>query len=396
MSVRRERRRDPATGVVREFWMVDVDFEHPNGERTRVRKVSPVQTRRGAEEYERQIRGELLSGAFGKRKEVPSFEEWFNGRFWTEWVVARKNKPSTVEEKKCIYAVHLGPRFGSLRLDQIDDAEVARFRASLVTANTGEKRTNNILAVLSKPLRYAESVGVLSRAPRIGMLKVEPPEVDPWDLEQYVQLLTWVRAHEAPRWYAALCLAGELGLRIGEVKALDWKRDVDMRSRTVTVQRQIRKGEETTPKGRTRRTVPMTDTLWQALRDLSELRTGWVIRNDDGSQTTDDQSKNKIYDLCRWAGLPGSGWHRLRHTFATHAAQFGVNPWTLQSWMGHKTMTETMRYVSFAKNHQRPIPEVILAAGGRETDPDRKVLAMLGARVRCAGGNLTATSGEAG
>jgi hypothetical protein len=24
---------------------------------------------------------------------------------------------------------------------------------------------------------------------------------------------------------------------------------------------------------------------------------------------------------------------------------FGVNPWTLMTWMGHKTITETMRYV---------------------------------------------------
>jgi hypothetical protein len=26
----------------------------------------------------------------------------------------------------------------------------------------------------------------------------------------------------------------------------------------------------------------------------------------------------------------------------------GVNPWTLMTWMGHKTITETMRYVHVA------------------------------------------------
>jgi len=46
MSVRRAKRRDRKTGTVVEFLLVDVDFQHANGRRERVRKVSPVQTRR--------------------------------------------------------------------------------------------------------------------------------------------------------------------------------------------------------------------------------------------------------------------------------------------------------------------------------------------------------------
>jgi len=41
MSVRRITRRDPKTGARREFWMVDVVFEHVDGRVERVRKVSP-------------------------------------------------------------------------------------------------------------------------------------------------------------------------------------------------------------------------------------------------------------------------------------------------------------------------------------------------------------------
>lgn len=33
---------------------------------------------------------------------------------------------------------------------------------------------------------------------------------------------------------------------------------------------------------------------------------------------------------------------------------FGVNPWTLMTWMGHMTITETMRYVHVAIAHRRP------------------------------------------
>jgi hypothetical protein len=70
-----------------------------------------------------------------------------------------------------------------------------------------------------------------------------------------------------------------------------------------------------------------------------------------------------------------------RHTFGTHAALFGVNPWRLQSWMGHKRIDETMIYVHVAENHRREIPEPCSAAAAlSEADPDRRVLAMLAAR----------------
>ena len=88
--------------------------------------------------------------------------------------------------------------------------------------------------------------------------------------------------------------------------------------------------------------------------------------------------------VCRLAGLPESGWHRLRHSFGTHAASFGVNPWRLMTWMGHKRVDETMLYVHLAEQHRRAIPEVVLGPGARELDPDQRILTMLGARARVA------------
>ena len=57
-----------------------------------------------------------------------------------------------------------------------------------------------------------------------------------------------------------------------------------------------------------------------------------------------------------------------------------MNPWRLQVWLGHKRIDETMLYVHVAENHRREIPPEILAAASDESDPDRRVLRMLGAR----------------
>jgi len=131
----------------------------------------------------------------------------------------------------------------------------------------------------------------------------------------------------------------------------------------------------------------MTSTLEQALRRLEVVREGFVVRNLDGSAKTDGQANAAILRICRRAGLPMKRWHNLRHTFGTHAALFGVNPWRLQSWMGHKRIDETMIYVHVAENHRREIPECVLEAGLGEPDPDRRILKMLAAR----GKNLAKT-----
>jgi integrase len=246
-------------------------------------------------------------------KEVPTFDDWFNGRFWLEWVVGRKNKPTEVRSKKIIYRIHLKDRFGDKRLNEIDVGEIARFRAELVQrGDLSEKRINNILAVVSKPLKYAVECEVIAKAPKVGLFKVERPEIVAWDFAQYARLLAAAKV-EGPAWYAGVCLAGEAGLRVGEVKALRWREDVDLIARTITVNQQTRNQETTTPKGRTRRTIPMTGALLAALKRLETVREGFVVRNLDGSQKTDGETDAAILRICRRAGLPVHGFHRLRH-----------------------------------------------------------------------------------
>lgn len=363
-------------------WRYRHTVQKPDGTRERINGSAPthINTKVAAERamldhIERLLHPERVP----TRKETPTFDEWFNDRFWQEWVVGRMNKPTEQRSKKIIFENHLKPWFGAMALDEITTPEVARFRAHLVAEGLSKKRINNILAVLSKPLKYAVECELLVKAPRIGMFKCERPEIVAWDFEQYARLLAAAKA-DGEDWYAAVCLCGEAGLRIGEVKALRWREDVDMIAKTITVNFQRRNGQTTTPKGGTRRVVPMTVTLHEALKRMTVVREGLVVRNLDGSAKGDGQSDWVIARICRRAGLPVRYWHVLRHGFGTHAALFGVNPWRLQTWMGHKRIDETMLYVHVAAAHMRELPDHIREAGQRETDPDKRIVAMLGVR----------------
>lgn len=382
-------RRDTRSGR----WRYRKVIQLPDGTKTRVSGTPTKNTKQAAQEAERQHVERALDAFYKQQylppshtKEVPTFAEWFEGRFWREWVIGRKNKPSEQRSKQFLYQRHLRARFGDLRLDQIRAGEIAQLRAALVERKLKDKSVNNVLCVLSKALRYAADVELIPSAPKVGLIKTERPEIVCWSFDEYARILA-AAAHEGPAWHTAVCLAGEAGLRIGEVKALRWQEDVDLVAGTLTINQQMLQGIVGTPKGGTRRTVPMTDRLIRTLRRLEGKQDGYVIRDLDGSPLGDSKAWHRMCRICRRAGLPERGWHTLRHTFGTHAAHFGVNPWRLMHWMGHKRLDETMRYVHLAEAHKRPLPEHIVAAGRRIVDPDRRVLAMLSSR-----GNPMATA----
>jgi hypothetical protein len=184
----------------------------PDGTRERISGCAPrhINTKVAAHEELRQHIERVLHPErvpTTNDKEVMTFKEWFNGRFWHEWVVGRKNKPTEVKSKQTIYRCHLEPRFGRLPLDEITVAEIAKFRADLVASGElGEKRINNILVVLSKALRYAHDCELIAKVPKIGLFKVERPEIVAWDLDEYARLLAAAKA-EGEDWYAAVVIS---------------------------------------------------------------------------------------------------------------------------------------------------------------------------------------------
>jgi hypothetical protein len=64
-----------------------------------------------------------------------------------------------------------------------------------------------------------------------------------------------------------------------------------------------------------------------------------------------------------------------------------VNPWRLQTWLGHKRIDETMLHVHVAEAHAREWPEPVHDAARGELDPDKRIVAMLGARAATPNGS---------
>jgi site-specific recombinase XerD len=101
------------------------------------------------------------------------------------------------------------------------------------------------------------------------------------------------------------------------------------------------------------RKVPLTQSLERALREIRHAKGPRVFCNPDGSPLTLWQLHERLWSACRRAGLRRIRWHDCRHSFASQLIMAGTPLRQVQEWLGHSTITMTMRYAHLAPNAGR-------------------------------------------
>lgn len=79
----------------------------------------------------------------------------------------------------------------------------------------------------------------------------------------------------------------------------------------------------------------------------------WLFPGSKANQPMPSGTAQKIYNQARGrAGIEqGSGFHTLRHSFATHLFDAGVDPHTIQLLLGHRSIKTTLKYVHVSRRH---------------------------------------------
>jgi integrase len=144
-------------------------------------------------------------------------------------------------------------------------------------------------------------------------------------------------------------------MRKGELFKLRWA-DIDFGSGTITV-RDPKSGED--------EHLVLNETAKRTLKALCDSRAKVVgLRDRAPSQPTGHvftapeggyiHVLNRYrYPALRRAGIEGFRFHDLRHTFASRAAMSGVDLYTLQALMRHRSPQMTQRYAHLSAAHQR-------------------------------------------
>lgn len=198
-------------------------------------------------------------------------------------------------------------------------------------------------------LGFLEREGIMERNP---MRRVEIPRV-PESIPTVLtddQMAALIKALDRPGWHskrnrAMVMTFLDTGVRLSELIGLDLS-DVDLRQGSVLV----RNG-----KGARDRTVYAGHSLRRALRQWVEAR--GVSPSCPGLFITKRDTRihrryigRIVENAASRAGLSGLRVHphALRHSFATAYIRHGGDVFSLQSLLGHSTVTTTRRYVTFA------------------------------------------------
>ena len=356
----------------------------PDGRRERIRFRVPddMQTQRKLASFQRNVlalldrgvdpRKEEPSQPEPERQESPTFAKF--SELFIKTYAKTNNRASTAREKRRALKRGLVQELGDLRLDQIGAREIEAFKARRKADGVANKTINEELSILSKILDYATEIGDLTTLPpKIRRLKVQPPSFDFFDFDEAERLIDAARRSADP-WCAMIPFAVLTGLRLGELRGLQWD-DVDLRAARMHVQRAADdKGELTPTKSYRGRVLDLAQRAVAILREHRHLRGPFVFCLEDGSMLHNHHCESKsrrerddspLMKVCREAGLRRMGWHGLRHTYASHLIMLGASLNEVKELLGHSSIQMTMRYAHLSPRARQSA--VALLDGPRPT-----------------------------
>lgn len=296
-----------------------------------------------------------------KERAVPSFKE-FAATFLKD--EADRLKPATMRNYTSYIGKHLTPAFGTMQLDKITSADVARLHRKV--GKTRPTTANRLLETIGSIFRHAAIAGHVQKGtnPASGIVAfreegreryLSPDELArlgetlalaettglPYEIDE-----TKPKAKHAPKLEnrvtiidrhacAAIRLLILTGLRMREVLHMKWS-DID-----------FERGAALLPDSKTGRrwTVLNAPTL-ALLKDLERLG-DYVIAGAERNKPRADL--NRPWRAIRaHAGLDDVRIHDLRHSFASVAAGSGVPLQMIGKLLGHAQAATTQRYAHLA------------------------------------------------
>jgi len=164
-----------------------------------------------------------------------------------------------------------------------------------------------------------------------------------------------LRATKNPKHKCIIALIYSCGLRRGELINLKLE-DVDSKRMLIKIRG---------AKGKKDRYVQLPSSLLPLLRNYyKEFKPKkWLFEGQKGDQYSPTSVLRLVKHSAKLAGIKKRVYpHILRHSYATHNLEQGIDIRYIQEWMGHGSIKTTQRYTQVSKNNfnfKNPIDDII-------------------------------------
>jgi integrase/recombinase XerC len=236
----------------------------------------------------------------------------------------------------------------------VDSTSLRAYLAHLHGRRLAPRSIERALASIRTYFRFLVAESILPVNPAEGIAQVRSPRRVPEVVDRYAIDELLEGCPETPagvRDRAILELLYGAGLRVGELVTLDLA-DIDLSARLARVR----------GKGRKERIVPFGRQAARSIRKYLPHRATWKqrhARHDDAlflnqrGGRLSDRSIRRILNaaVTRTAQVHHLHPHALRHAFATHLLEAGMDLRAIQELLGHSSLSTTQMYTSVDLAH---------------------------------------------
>lgn len=249
-----------------------------------------------------------------------------------------------------------GEWMGHIILTELKTADIEEVKTEKMRAGNKPGTVKRDLTILKAALNLAVDSGWIEKFPKWRMptkAEIADERIEHLTHEDIPVFYEWVK-EKRPCVYPAVVLLIEAGPRAGEARRVQ-RKHVDFRSGNIHFVKNehdpVTKKQKTVP-----RAIQMSDGLLEVMKELCKGKGSedFVLLDEGGQPWTKSKFGDAVNTLlreCCWEKkISLCRCHDLRHTFAYICGSEGMDLAELQYNMGHKSITQTVRYRGFIRS----------------------------------------------